>query len=154
MYVRIYIRTYVHTCIRTYYIIYIGMGIGSAPGPPMPLRNIVPQERSTFDKVGVYNVTPATLLFNLILQFLDYVVGDGPGQRYALICSTCYAHNGMALKDEFEYISEGFVYQPILTNWVIHSIPMCLLLPYQPSPQETTVGTQTNENTKHGTVGE
>ena len=51
----------------------------------------------------------STLLFNLVLQFLDYVVGDGPGQRYALICSTCYGHNGMALKDEFEYISKGFV---------------------------------------------
>lgn len=29
----------------------IGTGIGSAPGPPMALRNMVPQERSAFDKV-------------------------------------------------------------------------------------------------------
>ena len=27
------------------------MSVGSAPGPPLPLRNIVPQERSAFDKV-------------------------------------------------------------------------------------------------------
>ena len=31
--------------------IILGMGIGSAAGPPMALRNAVPQERSSFDKV-------------------------------------------------------------------------------------------------------
>ena len=37
------------------------------------------------------------------LQLTDFLVGDGPGSRYALICAQCYSHNGMALKDEFEY---------------------------------------------------
>ena len=37
------------------------------------------------------------------LQLTDFLVGDGPGSRYALICTQCYSHNGMALKDEFEY---------------------------------------------------
>ena len=31
-------------------------------------------------------------------------MGDGPNNRYALICSQCHSHNGMALKEEFEYI--------------------------------------------------
>ena len=37
------------------------------------------------------------------LQLTDFLVGDGPGSRYALICAQCHSHNGMALKDEFEY---------------------------------------------------
>ena len=32
-------------------------------------------------------------------------MGDGPNNRYALVCSSCHSHNGMALRDEFEYIS-------------------------------------------------
>ena len=36
----------------------------------------------------------------------EYFVGDGPSYRYALICKICRGHNGMALKDEFEYTGE------------------------------------------------
>lgn len=36
-------------------------------------------------------------------RFIDYLVGDGPSNRYALICRNCGSHNGMALKEEFEY---------------------------------------------------
>ena len=36
-------------------------------------------------------------------RFIDYVVGDGPSNRCALICQGCESHNGMALKEEFEY---------------------------------------------------
>ena len=36
---------------------------------------------------------------------MEYLVGDGPNNRYALICCECHSHNGMALRDEFEYIS-------------------------------------------------
>ncbi len=35
---------------------------------------------------------------------VEYLVGDGPNNRYALICSECKSHNGMALRDEFEYL--------------------------------------------------
>ena len=38
-------------------------------------------------------------------QMVEYLVGDGPNNRYALICSSCHSHNGMALRDEFEYVS-------------------------------------------------
>lgn len=27
--------------------------------------------------------------------------------RYALICQQCFSHNGMALKEEFEYLGEN-----------------------------------------------
>jgi hypothetical protein len=36
---------------------------------------------------------------------LDTIVGDGPSRRYALICTSCNSHNGMALEEEFEYLS-------------------------------------------------
>ncbi|UJR15161.1 hypothetical protein I4U23_002124 [Adineta vaga] len=36
---------------------------------------------------------------------LDTMVGDGPSKRYALICHSCNSHNGMALEEEFEYLS-------------------------------------------------
>merc|ERR1719350_1932236 len=58
----------------------------SAPGPPLP-RPVLPRDRGYMDRV------------------VEYVVGDGPNNRYALICRQCQSHNGMALKEEFEYIA-------------------------------------------------
>ena len=57
--------------------------------PPAPrlARPVLPSERSLVEKM------------------VDFVVGDGPNNRYALICCYCHSHNGMALKDEFEYLS-------------------------------------------------
>lgn len=49
-------------------------------------RPILPRDRSYLDKL------------------VEYLVGDGPSNRYALICKNCESHNGMALKEEFEYI--------------------------------------------------
>ncbi|XP_052422266.1 endoplasmic reticulum junction formation protein lunapark-A [Carassius gibelio] len=56
------------------------------PGPPLA-RPILPRERGAMDRV------------------VEYLVGDGPQNRYALICQQCSSHNGMALKEEFEYIA-------------------------------------------------
>lgn len=56
------------------------------PGPPMP-RPIPPYERSFMDRM------------------VEYLVGDGPSNRYALICRQCESHNGMALREEFEYLA-------------------------------------------------
>lgn len=54
---------------------------------PRLARPILDQNRSIVDKL------------------VDYVVGDGPNNRFALICAICSGHNGMALKEEFEFIS-------------------------------------------------
>lgn len=60
----------------------------SMPITPAPMpRTILPKDRSVFDKL------------------VDYLVGDGPANRYGLICKNCNGHNGMALKEEFEYLS-------------------------------------------------
>lgn len=54
--------------------------------PALP-RPLLPENRSVFDR------------------FVDYLLGDGPQNRYALICRNCHHHNGMALKEEYEYFS-------------------------------------------------
>lgn len=57
-------------------------------GTPLPLpRAVLPRDRSALDKM------------------VDYLVGDGPNNRYALICKNCSSHNGMALREEFDYLS-------------------------------------------------
>ncbi|XP_053733738.1 endoplasmic reticulum junction formation protein lunapark-A [Synchiropus splendidus] len=56
------------------------------PGPPLA-RPVLPRERGAMDKV------------------IEYLVGDGPSNRFALICQQCLSHNGMALKEEFEFIA-------------------------------------------------
>lgn len=62
-------------------------GVGMhPPGPPLA-RPVIPRERGALDRV------------------IEYLVGDGPQNRYALICQQCLSHNGMALKEEFEYIA-------------------------------------------------
>ncbi|XP_011055613.1 PREDICTED: protein lunapark-B isoform X1 [Acromyrmex echinatior] len=53
---------------------------------PLP-RPVLPQQRTIIDRL------------------VDYLVGDGPANRYALICRQCESHNGMALKEEFEYFA-------------------------------------------------
>ncbi|XP_050703971.1 endoplasmic reticulum junction formation protein lunapark-A-like isoform X3 [Eriocheir sinensis] len=61
-------------------------GEGGPPGPPMP-RPVLPRERGYLDR------------------FIEYLVGDGPANRFALVCRQCESHNGMALKDEFQYLA-------------------------------------------------
>lgn len=62
------------------------MNYGHAPTRPLP-RPILPRERGVLDRM------------------MDMFVGDGPNQRYALICRHCSGHNGMALQEEFEFVS-------------------------------------------------
>ncbi|XP_059215277.1 endoplasmic reticulum junction formation protein lunapark-B isoform X2 [Centropristis striata] len=62
-------------------------GVGMhPPGPPLA-RPILPKDRGAMDRV------------------IEYLVGDGPQNRYALICQQCFSHNGMALKEEYEYLA-------------------------------------------------
>ncbi|TMW54578.1 hypothetical protein DOY81_000372 [Sarcophaga bullata] len=50
---------------------------------PFPIVN--QQEKGVFDRI------------------VDVLIGDGPQDRFAMICKECYSHNGMALKEDFEY---------------------------------------------------
>ncbi|KAF6203971.1 hypothetical protein GE061_002309 [Apolygus lucorum] len=60
--------------------------------PSMLVRPIFPKDRGLFDKM------------------VESLIGDGPNNRYALICKHCASHNGMALKEEFEYLAFKCVY--------------------------------------------
>ncbi|KAK3569219.1 hypothetical protein QTP86_026536 [Hemibagrus guttatus] len=64
---------------------FLGVGM-HPPGPPLA-RPVLPRDRGALDKI------------------IEYLVGDGPQNRYALICQQCLSHNGMALKEEFEYVA-------------------------------------------------
>jgi len=55
-------------------------------------RPILSKDRTIFDRVA------------------DIVLGDGPQNRYALICRTCGSHNGMARKEEFDYLAYRCAY--------------------------------------------
>lgn len=39
----------------------------------------------------------------VIEKMVDYLVGDGPSSRFAMICRECLMHNGMALQEEYEF---------------------------------------------------
>jgi len=60
--------------------------VPSVPGPPLP-RPVLPRNRSYLD------------------MFVEFLVGDGPSNRYALICRQCQSHNGMALREEFQFVA-------------------------------------------------
>ncbi|KAM9123829.1 endoplasmic reticulum junction formation protein lunapark isoform 1-T1 [Pangshura tecta] len=102
-----------------------GMGL-HPPGPPLA-RPILPRERGALDRV------------------VEYLVGDGPQNRYALICQQCFSHNGMALKEEFEYIAFRCAYCFFL-NPARKTRPQAPRLPdfscekRQPTELLTTVG--------------
>ncbi len=51
-------------------------------------RPIIAPNRTIFDKI------------------LDFLIGEGPNNRYALICKSCHFHNGMALREEFEFVGK------------------------------------------------
>lgn len=52
-----------------------------------PVRPILSKDRSFIEKI------------------VDFVVSDGPDNRFALICRFCYGHNGMSLAEEYETIN-------------------------------------------------
>ncbi|CRK89806.1 CLUMA_CG003410, isoform A [Clunio marinus] len=51
--------------------------------------------------------TPYPIIDNsqktVVDKMVDYLIGDGPTNRFAMICQNCYKHNGMALQEEYEY---------------------------------------------------
>ncbi|KAI3388457.1 hypothetical protein SNEBB_009638 [Seison nebaliae] len=46
-------------------------------------KNPMPVNRSVFEK------------------FVDFLIGDGPSNKYALVCERCHFHNGLAFPEEF-----------------------------------------------------
>ncbi len=78
---------------------------------------------------------------------MDLFVGDGPHQRYALICRHCSGHNGMALQEEFEYVSYYccYCYQ---FNPPRKMRPMGPRLPVPPSPAPVAASSKVPQEKK------
>ena len=37
---------------------------------------------------------------SLLDKFVDYILNDGPNNRFALICRRCHSHNGLVMKED------------------------------------------------------
>ncbi|XP_022913793.1 endoplasmic reticulum junction formation protein lunapark isoform X2 [Onthophagus taurus] len=117
----------------------VPVGAAGYPISPLP-RSILPRERSVFDKV------------------VEYLVGDGPSNRYALICKQCSSHNGMALKEEFEYLSFKccycFTFNPARKQRpAAPKLESELLPPYSLNALPAPVDTDTSESEKNSASG-
>ncbi|KAK3597051.1 hypothetical protein CHS0354_022054 [Potamilus streckersoni] len=112
-------------------------GYGAPRGPPLP-RPLIPHERSSFERL------------------LDILVGDGPENKYALICKVCHSHNGMALKEEFEYLTFRCCYCHTLNPALKHrpSAPRIEPLMQQPNPEEDDVTKEEGEEDVNKNAGE
>lgn len=42
---------------------------------------------------------------NVMEKMMDFIISDGPSNRFAMICVSCCGHNGMALQEDFEYVA-------------------------------------------------
>ncbi len=64
---------------------------GNVIQPPRPAASAIPMQKTWMDKVAdaILGSDPAAI---------------GPEQKYALICARCHAHNGLALKEEFNEV--------------------------------------------------
>ncbi|KAF4520628.1 hypothetical protein B566_EDAN007494 [Ephemera danica] len=89
-------------------------------GPPLP-RPVLPRERTVMDRL------------------VEFIVGDGPSNRYALVCRQCASHNGMALQEEFEYLAFRCCYC-FTWNPARKQRPQAPLLPTAASSQEEEEG--------------
>ncbi|OCT61190.1 hypothetical protein XELAEV_18047213mg [Xenopus laevis] len=98
----------------------------SGMGPPLA-RPILPRERGAMDRV------------------IEYLVGDGPQNRYALICLLCFSHNGMELKEEFEYVAFRCAYCYFLN-------PARKTRPQAPRLQEINFDRQRHRTDSQGSV--
>jgi len=132
-------------------------GGSSVGGTPIrPLRMILPPPGSNFSSRGPPPMmTRPPVLPRPVLQsdrgvldkLAEYLVGAGPSNRYALICRRCHRHNGMALKEEFEYLAFHCAYCQFL-NPAKRKRPSAPRLPESnpPSARESDAGSESDFN--------
>lgn len=74
--------------------------------PSTPVRNpsqlenpLASINRSVRTPYPIVDETSKTILEKMV----DYLIGDGPNNRFAMICKECLRHNGMTSQEEYEY---------------------------------------------------
>lgn len=70
-----------------------------APLPITPQRRPIGQELRKRTPFPIVNQQGKGVLERIV----DVLIGDGPKDRFGMICKECFAHNGMALKEDFDY---------------------------------------------------
>lgn len=63
-------------------------------------------------------------------KMVDYIIGDGPQNRFAMICKQCFGHNGMASEEQYEFMSFRCAYcnylnPSIKSRPIGPKLPMC-----------------------------
>ncbi|XP_065369361.1 endoplasmic reticulum junction formation protein lunapark-A [Calliphora vicina] len=92
---------------------------------PFPIVN--QQDKGVFDRI------------------VDVLIGDGPQDRFAMICKECYSHNGMALKEDFEYTTFRCAFCNAL-NPARKSRPVAPRLSVMPAPAAGVAGSDTSDS--------
>lgn len=124
---------------------------------PLPVRPGGPRMPQNFNTqrgplMGSPMITRPPVLPRPVLQadrgvldrMVEYLVGDGPTNRYALVCRRCHRHNGMALREEFEYLAYHCAYCQFL-NPAKRKRPSAPRLP-ESNPPESDAGSESDFN--------
>uniref|UniRef100_A0A182XZW4 Endoplasmic reticulum junction formation protein lunapark n=1 Tax=Anopheles stephensi TaxID=30069 RepID=A0A182XZW4_ANOST len=102
-------------------------------GPPPQYRQQSPMYGARVNN-AVYRRTPFPIINQsekgVLEKMVDYLVGDGPTNRFAMICAECCMHNGMVLKEEYEYTAFRCAFCNAL-NPAKKQRPVAPLLPYE-----------------------
>ncbi|XP_011192962.1 endoplasmic reticulum junction formation protein lunapark-A [Zeugodacus cucurbitae] len=98
-----------------------------APLPITPQRRPLGQELRKRTPFPIVNQQGKGVLERIV----DVLIGDGPKDRFAMICKECFAHNGMALKEDFDYTTFRCAFCNAL-NPARKARPVAPRLPEQP----------------------
>lgn len=95
----------------------IGFNVNARPLTPTAMAALQRQQTGVIQRpMGMvppsmqtvaYRRTPFPIINQnqrgVLEKMVDYLVGDGPNSRFAMICKDCLMHNGMALQEDYEY---------------------------------------------------
>ena len=79
---------------------------GLLPGQPY----VTPADIQRFHRTDVQRPAQRSAVDKVI----DFALGDGPNNRYALICQSCFTHNGLVKEDDLDSVR----YRCVMCNYI------------------------------------
>ena len=79
---------------------------GLLPGQPY----VTPADIQRFHRTDVQRPAHRSAVDKVI----DFALGDGPNNRYALICASCFTHNGLVKEDDLDSVR----YRCVMCNYI------------------------------------
>lgn len=74
---------------------------GAGAGQLLDLASTIPRlTEEDKSRLGRTDVKAPPLQRTKVDRFVDYFLGDGPNNRYALICESCHRHNGLVREQD------------------------------------------------------